>query len=303
MPFETTPLSDGNEIPQIAYGTGSVWKGEDVAKYVDQALEQGFAHIDTAQYYANEDSVGTAIRQSGLQRSEFYLTTKFSDGKDVRAVFNDSLEKLGLSYVDLYLVHFPQAIQDDLEGKWRAFEQIKKEGLARSIGVSNFSVNSLEALWKVAKIKPVVNQIQFHPYNYVENKPILDFAEKHGIVVEAYSSLTPITKTPGGPVDAVLEKIGKRIGATPAQVVLSWVKSKGVVIVTTSSKKERLQEYLAVADLPPLTLEEIAEIEEAGAKGPNAGFTRRAFVRRILPAAVATALWIGFRSFTSTSPA
>jgi len=173
-----------------------------------------------------------------------------------------------VTYVDLFLIHFPTDVQD-IPTAWKEFEKIKAAGLAKSIGVSNFSVQDLELLLQDAKVVPAVNQIRFHLYNYKENVALLDFANKHGIVVEAYSPLTPITKSPGGPVDAVTERIGARIGATPAQVILSWVKSKDIVIVTTTSRKERLQEYLAVGDLSPLTADDIRELEAAGAQGPK----------------------------------
>ncbi|KAF8586934.1 Aldo/keto reductase [Ramaria rubella] len=279
MPFASTPLNDGNKLPQIAFGTGSALYGRDATDSVEQALDSGFWHIDTAASeiyvdvrasaaYGNEASVGVAIRESGLKREELYITTKY-DGGDIREEIEKSLKKLGTSYVDLYLIHFPQFVEGRFESAWVEFEKIKADGLAKSIGVSNFNVQDLQLLLKTAKIVPAVNQVNFNPYNYNENLPLLEYSAKHGIVTEAYSSLTPITKTPGGPVDKPVEQAAKRLGATPAQVILSWVKSKGVVIVTTSSKKDRLKEYLEVADLPPLTAQEIAEIDAAGAKGPS----------------------------------
>jgi len=150
---------------------------------------------------------------------------------------------------------------------------VHKDGLAKSIGVSNFVIpQQLEDLIKVANVKPVVNQIMLHPYNHHEMKPILDLCAKHDIVVEAYSSLAPITTYPGGPVDAPIKTAAKRIGATPTQVVFLWVKAKGAVVVTTTSTKAHMEEYLAVADLPALTAEEVAAIDAAGANGPPSGF-------------------------------
>ncbi|KAG6864526.1 hypothetical protein C0991_008927 [Blastosporella zonata] len=174
---------------------------------------------------------------------------------------------LGLKFVDLYLIHHPRLIEHDVEGSWRDFEKIKEDGLARSIGVSNFKLMQLQVIIKVAKIKPAVNQIFFHPYNYHEHKSLLEYSAKHGIVTEAYGSLAPITKFPGGPVDVPVNAAAKRLGCTPGQVIFAWIRAKGVIIVTTSSKKTRLKEYLAVDDLPPLTDEEIQAIDEAGAKG------------------------------------
>ncbi|PCH40290.1 Aldo/keto reductase [Wolfiporia cocos MD-104 SS10] len=269
MPFGTVTLNDGNEMPTIAFGTGSKWKGQDVTDYVSEAIEAGFSHIDTAQFYANEDSVGTAIRQSGLNRSDLFITTKWSGLASVRESIEASLSKLNLKQVDLYLIHNP-AVVKDLEADWRSFEIAQADGLVKSIGVSNFSVELMQKLVKIAKVKPTVNQIMLHPYNYAQNKELLEYCAKHKVIVEAYSSLSPITSLPGGPVDKPVNAAAKRLGATPAQVIQAWVRAKGVVIVTTSSSQDRMKEYLAVADLllASLTDEEIAAIDAAGAQGP-----------------------------------
>jgi len=260
------PLNDGNSIHPIAFGSGTVFRDTDVTKYVLQALKAGFTHVDTAQVYRNEQYVGAAIRQYGTKRENLYITTKFGGG-DLRTEFEASLRKLGLEYVDLYLIHHPNLVRGNLKATWRAMERIKEEGLSKSIGVSNFTISDLEELLAFAKIKPSVNQVMFHPYNWPKSSSLLSFATKHGIVLESYSGLTPITKMPGGPLDPVLEKIAKARGATPAQIIFSWVHSKRVVIVTTSSKEERLEEYLNFAKLRPLTKEEIAEIERASTQG------------------------------------
>ncbi|KAI0826779.1 Aldo/keto reductase [Trametes gibbosa] len=267
MPFGKVKLNDGTEMPAIAFGTGSKWKGQDVTDYVIQAVETGFSHLDTAQWYQTEDSVGRAIHDSALDRSALYITTKWSGLTSIPEAIQNSLKQLGVKQVDLYLVHNPSAMKD-LETGWSEFEKIQEAGYSKSIGVSNFDLPLLQKLVKVAKVTPAVNQILFHPYNYAQNKDLLEFSAKHGIITEAYSSLQPITKYPGGPVDKPVEEAAKRLNATPTQVLLAWVRSKGVVIVTTSSTKAHLQEYLAVADLPDLTEKEIAAIDEAGAKGP-----------------------------------
>ncbi|KAG1748592.1 NADP-dependent oxidoreductase domain-containing protein [Suillus lakei] len=285
MPFGTVTLNDGNEFPIIAFGTGSTMKFRDVTDYVGQAIENGFSHIDTAQYYQTETYVGLAIKESGLPRSNLYVSTKYSAIGTPRQAIQQSLNKIGLSYVDMYMVHAPRTLPD-LESGWQEFEKMKKDGLTRSIGVSNFSIEDLQKLLKTAVTKPTINQIQFHPYNYASHKALLEYCAKQNIIVEAFGSLNSITQNPGGPVDAVVNAAARRIGATPNQVIFSWVRSKGVAIVTTSRTKERLQEYLAVEDLrmcrtmkhdivlaylnraAPLTSEEIAAIDEAGAKGP-----------------------------------
>jgi len=265
MPFGTVPLNDGKKIPAIAFGTGSIYKRTDVTELVHQALDAGFWHIDTAQGYETEVYVGKVIHESGLARSDLYITTKFGRG-DVQEVFKQSLLNLGLTYVDLYLIHQPTV--PDVDAVWNEFETIKKDGQAKSIGVSNFTLEQLQSLVKNALVLPAVNQIELHPYNYAEKKSVLEWAAQHGIVTEAYSSLSSITKFPGGPVDVPVAAAAARLGITPTQVLLSWVRAKGAVIVTTTSSKERLQEYLAVGDLPPLSEADIAAIDKAGAKGP-----------------------------------
>ncbi|KAJ3523348.1 hypothetical protein NM688_g8745 [Phlebia brevispora] len=267
MPFEEVELNDGTTMPSIAFGTGSKWKGHDVTSYVEQAIELGFSHIDTAQFYGTEQYVGTAIRESGLARADIYVTTKYSGLGTPSYAINNSLQKLGLKSVDLYLIHNPASLTI-YPGLWSQFEKFQELGLTKSIGVSNFNLEQLQSLVSRAKVVPAVNQINFSPYNYAQNKELLEYSKKHGIVTEAYSSLSPITRYPGGPVDKPVNAAAKRLEITPTQVILSWVRSKGVVIVTTSSTKEHMQEYLEVADLPPLTDEEIAAIDEAGAKGP-----------------------------------
>ncbi|TFK70964.1 Aldo/keto reductase [Pluteus cervinus] len=278
MPFEKIPLNDGNEIPAIAFGSGSKWKGKDVVDAVGQAIEAGFSHLDTAQYYKNEDDVGVAIRESGLARSELFVTTKYGGG-DIQEAIQTSLTKLGLKQVDLYLIHMPNTVAGRFAEAWREFEKIKADGLAKSIGVSNFTLEQLQEIIKTAHVKPAVNQIKFHPYNYAENKALLEYAATHGIVIEAYSPLTPITQVPGGPVDIPVGLIAKRHGIAPTQVVLAWAKAKGVVIVTTSSSKQHLQEYLDVGDVE-LTKDDIAAIDEAGAKGPYSPLIRITFFQR-----------------------
>ncbi|KAI5900403.1 Aldo/keto reductase [Schizophyllum commune H4-8] len=305
MAFGTVTLNDGHAIPAIAYGTGSKWKQKSVVEYVATAIDTGFSHIDTAQRalsptsfhsqvayisseYSTEPDVGQAIRESGLARSDFFVTTKFGGG-EVQEEFNKSLNNLGLKQVDLYLIHFPTPRivgEKGVAGTWLELEKIRNSGrakcdcllpiitlvvlteAARSIGVSNFQVSHLESVAEVSTITPAVNQIHLHPYNYAEMKPVLQYCAAHGIVVEAYSSLDPITKFPGGPVDAPLVAAASRRGATPVQALFLWVRAKGVVIVTTSSTKAHMEEYLAVGDLEPLTPEEVAAIDEAGKDGP-----------------------------------
>jgi len=284
MPFSEIKLNDGNKIPSIAYGTGSVNKGKDIHEYIELALDTGFCHIDTAHVYRNERAVAIAIRESGLDRSELFITSKY-DGGGVEDLVRESLEALEIKQLDLYLIHWPAAASEngDFERTWRGFERVKQEGLTKSIGVSNFTVEDLQKLLKIAHVKPAVNQIKLHPYNHAAHASLLDYHATHGIVTEAYGSLAPITTFPGGPVDVPVQKAAQRLGITPTQVIFLWVKAKGAVIVTTSSSKQHLEQYIAAGDLPPLTEEEVAAIDAAGAKGPPVTLlsVKEHFVRRV----------------------
>ncbi|KAF7357252.1 Aldo/keto reductase [Mycena sanguinolenta] len=275
MPWDPRPLNDGREIPSIGFGTWKMGNGEAPITQVDQAISVGFSHVDTAQAYRNETEAGIAIRESGLERKEIFITTKYSglDGLDIRTSINNSLKNLGVSYVDLYLIHHPRLAVPDIPTAWAEMEAIQAEGLVKSIGVSNFEVDHLAILLASAKVKPAANQILLHPYVYARQLPMLEYAAKHNIVIEAYSALIPITTFPGGPVDAPL--------------LLAWTKAKGAVVITTqtdvirnstSSKKDRLLGYLNAGDLQ-LTADDILSIDVAGAKGPP--YARR-FARQLL---------------------
>jgi len=265
MGFKDLKLNDGREIPAIGYGTGLIGYDEDAISQIQQGISLGFRHIDTAQAYGNETEAGDALIRSGIERKDVWITTKFSGvpGLSIRASIEESLKKLGVAYVDLYLIHNVNAIKGDIAGAWREFELLKKEGLAKSIGVSNFSVDNLKELFRTAEVKPAVNQILLHPYVYSKQKELIEFQNKHNIVTEAYSSLIPIRRQPGGPVDKPVAEIGKRLGLAPEQVLLAWVKAKGAVILTTSSKEQRLKGYLAVGDID-LSAADVEAIDAAG---------------------------------------
>ncbi|KAF8587657.1 Aldo/keto reductase [Ramaria rubella] len=267
MPWETLQLDSGDEIPTIGFGTWTTGNGEQATDQVEQAISVGFDHVDTAQSYRNESEAGQGLRESGIPRSEIFITTKFSGLKDPETSIQDSLRNLGVKNVDLYLIHHSRLANGDIPGLWRTFEKIHAQGLAKNIGVSNYNVADLTILLKEAKVKPAVNQILLHPYVYAEQLPIIEFCNKHGIVIEAYSPLIPITKQPGGPLEKPLAQIAERTAATHDQILLAWNKAKGSVVLTTSSKKSRLEGYLKAGDLE-LTMEEIRDIDFAGAVGP-----------------------------------
>jgi len=266
MPFPTILLNDGRKIPQIGFGTWKIPKEVCVGQ-VDQAIDLGFDHVDSAQGYRNEEEVGIAFKDSGLSRSEVWITTKWStDTKTARESCEDSLQKLGVEYIDLYLIHGPWVFKDDIPGTWKQMEELHREGKVKSIGVSNYSVDNLKELLASCSIKPVVNQILLHPYVIKETVPLLEFMAEQHIVPEAYSVLIPLTSRPGGPVDKPVQKIADRLSVKPEQVLLAWAKAKRAIIVTTSSKKERLQGYLDVGDFD-LTDSDVAAIDKAGVKG------------------------------------
>ncbi|KAJ7480661.1 Aldo/keto reductase [Mycena latifolia] len=295
MPWNAIQLNDGREIPSLGFGTWKMGNGDGPITQVDQAISVGFSHIDTAQAYRNEAEAGVAIRESGLSRKEIWITTKYSglDGLDIKTSIQNSLKNLGVSYVDLYLIHHPRLAVPDIPTAWKEMEEIQAQGLVKSIGVSNFEVNDLAILLASAKVKPVANQILLHPYVYARQLPILEYAAKHKIVIEAYSALIPVTSLPGGPVDAPVGAIAERLGVSNDQVLLAWTKAKGAVVVTTSSKKERLLGYLNAGDLA-LTSEDIAAIDAAGAKGAPLSPVKR-FASRLAGIALVS-LIAGFAS-------
>ncbi|KAF9449874.1 Aldo/keto reductase [Macrolepiota fuliginosa MF-IS2] len=268
MPWDSITLNDGNVIPRIAFGTWTLGNGQGPIDQVEQAISVGFSHVDTAQSYRNEEEAGKAIRESGLARKEIFITTKYSglNGLDIQTSIKNSLKNLGVSYVDLYLIHHPRLAVPDIPTAWRKMEEIKEKGLAKSIGVSNFGIPELKTLLASAKIKPAANQILFHPYVYAQQAPIAAFAASEGIAIEAYSSLIPLTHRPGGPVDIPVNKIAGRRNIAPEQVLLAWVKAKGAIAVTTSSKRDRLERYLNAGDIK-LSEVEILAIDTAGAEG------------------------------------
>jgi len=267
MPWDPVKLNDGNAIPSIGFGTWTLGNGQGPIDQVEQAISVGFSHVDTAQSYRNEEEAGKAIRESGLAREEIFITTKYSglNGLDIQTSLKNSLKNLGVSHVDLYLIHHPRLAVPDIPTAWRELEEIKQKGLAKSIGVSNFGVSELKTLLASAKIKPAANQILLHPYVYAQQAPILAFAASEGIAIEAYSSLIPLTHRPGGPVDIPVSEIAERKKIAPEQVLLAWVKAKGAIVVTTSSKRDRLERYLDAGDIE-LTEAEILAIDNAGAE-------------------------------------
>jgi len=261
------PLADGNSIPLLGLGVWQIPNGPDCVNAVRWALELGYRHIDTAQAYRNEESVGRALRESGIARDEVFVTTKFRpSSRDPVAEAEASLRRLGVDYVDLYIVHWPGG---GPTRAWPGMERAHELGYARSIGVSNFDATELRQLLEAASIAPVVNQVQFSPYEY--RKGLLDACRADGIVLEAYSPLGH-----GRHIGSeTASRIAQRLGRTPAQVLLRWCIERDVPLIAKSTHRGRIAENAQIFDF---SLSE-ADMTELDALDGTGG-TRRALERK-----------------------
>jgi 2,5-diketo-D-gluconate reductase A len=268
----TVTLNDGHEIPQLGFGVFQI-PPEDTATAVTRALETGYRHIDTAEMYRNERGVGEAIRASDVARDEIWVTSKLSNAchhpDDARKAFEHTLSELGSDYVDLFLIHWPlpTLYDGDYVSTWKVLEELKHQGRARSIGVSNFQVEHLERLARETAVTPAVNQIELHPY--LLNDQVHRYGEDHGIATEAWS---PIAQ--GGVLDdPVITEIADRIGRTPAQVVLRWHLERGSIVFPKSTTPSRIQENFELFgfELEDADIEAIAALNkgEDGRTGPH----------------------------------
>ena len=257
MSTPTILLNNGKTIPQIGFGTSPL-NDEEVVPAVIAAIEAGYRHIDTAYKYNNEQGVGKAIRDSGINREEVFITTKL-DGRfqgDDRAIggLDESLRRLGMEYVNLLLIHWPLPQRDQYVSTWKTFEKLLAAGKTHSIGLSNFKPAHIERLVAEASIRPVVNQIQLNPR--ITRPEQRAYNAEHGIVTEAWSPL--------GAGNDLLEQsalaaIGEKYGKTPAQVVLRWHIDLGIVALPRSSNPERIAQNIDIFDFT-LTNDEIAAI-------------------------------------------
>jgi len=268
----TIDLNDGARIPQLGFGVFQI-EPDKTAQSVQTALEIGYRHIDTAEMYQNEAGVGQGIRDNGLDRAEVYITSKLNNGyhkpDDARRAFDATLEKLGFDYVDLFLIHWPlpTLYDGDFVSTWQTLEEFKKDGRARSIGVSNFQVDHLQRLARETATTPAVNQIEVHPY--FTNDLVRAYGAEHGIATEAWS---PIAQ---GQVlgDPVVKQIAEVSGRTPAQVVLRWHIQRGDIVFPKSVTPQRIKENLELFDfnLDDADMNAVSSLDkgEAGRTGPN----------------------------------
>jgi 2,5-diketo-D-gluconate reductase A len=245
-------LADGNEMPLLGLGVWQVPNGKECVNAVRWALELGYRHIDTAQGYGNEESVGQALRESGIPRDEVFITTKFQPArKGAFAAMEQSLQRLGVDHVDLYIVHWPEK---SATRAWSGMERAHEAGYARSIGVSNYSAEELRQLLAKTADPPLVNQVQFSPYEY--RMALLDACRQHGIALEAYSTLGTGDHLNGHTVARVAQKHGR----SPAQVLLRWCVQRGIPVIPKSTHRERIAENAQLFDFE-LSSEDVAELD------------------------------------------
>lgn len=279
-----TLSTTGAKIPSIAYGTGTAWfkYGNDTVdeKLVDSiltAIKAGFKHIDGAEVYGTDVEVGKAIKKSGIKREDLWFTEKYFAGDHTYSLHSPDanpleslkscLKRLDLEYVDLFLLHSPfikkEAYGFTLEEAWGYAEKLQELGLAKNIGVSNFAVTDLQKILPIAKVKPQVNQIEHSAYLANQTPGIVEFCQKEGILIEAYSPLGPLTKGKPGPLDLVIEKLTAKYGKTDSQILLRFTLQEGILPITTTKKESRMKEYLEIFDFE-LTADEFAEIATVG---------------------------------------
>jgi diketogulonate reductase-like aldo/keto reductase len=258
-------LNDGRSIPQLGLGVWQIPNGRQCETAVLAALENGYRHVDTASLYGNEDSVGAAVRASGIPREEIFITTKLwnSDHGNPERALAASLQRLKVDYVDLYLIHYP--VRERLRS-WRILEKLHREGKARSIGVSNFTIGHLTELLAQTETVPSVNQVEFHPYLY--QRELLEFCASRGIVLEAYCPLTQGQRlkdpklvgiarryrvgsnaSPGGSKIAVMSKMtGEKESKSTAQILIRWAIQHQLVVIPKSANPGRICENANVFD-------------------------------------------------------
>ena len=264
----TVTLNNGVEMPQLGFGVFQVPDAETTAA-VAEALKAGYRSIDTAAIYGNERGVGQAIAESGITRDELFITSKVWNSdqgfEETLAAYDASLEKLGLEYLDLYLIHWPAPANGRFIETWKALEKLYADGRVRAIGVSNFEPGHLEQLLTEAAVVPAVNQVELHPA--LQNLAVQDFDAAHGIVTEAWSPLAQGAALKDPSVLAIAEAHGR----TPAQVILRWHLQQGRVVIPKSVTPSRIAENLDVFgfELSAEELRAVDALEKDGRTGPH----------------------------------
>jgi diketogulonate reductase-like aldo/keto reductase len=254
-------LADGNQIPLLGLGVWQTKDGKETVDSVRWALELGYRHIDTAQAYGNEGSVGQGLRESGVPREDVYITTKFYPGKpDAEEEAKRSLERLGVDYVDLYIIHWPQG---GPTWAWEGMQRAQAAGYARSIGVSNFGVRELDELLGISDVDPVVNQVQFSPFEF--RRALWEAGEERGVALEAYSPLGTGRHLGDPRVGAIAERHGR----TPAQVLIRWALERNLIVLPKSTHRERIEANAQVFDFA-LTEEDVAALDALDTTGGTA---------------------------------
>lgn len=296
-----TYLQLGYGLGTANYKAGGASFDEKIVDNTVMAIKAGYHHLDGAEgacnithsltlptdhhfltrslVYGNEEELGAAIKKAGVPREKLYVTAKISGTKkqDTEEAFATSLKKLDLEYVDLYLIHAPFFADSDeeLQQKWADLEAIQASGRAKSIGLSNFLQPQIEAILKTAKVVPAINQIEFHPH--LQHGDLLQFHRDNNIAVSCYAPLTPITSDVDSPVRTIWANLSKKYGVSDSVIGLRWCIDQGLIVITTSSKEERLQSYLNHIPAIKLTPREVKEIAEAGKTKHVRGFWKNKF--------------------------
>jgi diketogulonate reductase-like aldo/keto reductase len=254
----TRALADGNRMPLLGLGVWQVPNGPQCVNAVRWALQLGYRHIDTAQAYGNEESVGQGLRESGVPRGEVFITTKFYPARsDPAREAEQSLRRLGVEEVDLYIIHWPQR---GPTWAWPGMERARERGYARSIGISNFSADELEQVMAVASTPPVLDQVQFSPFKF--RRKLLEACERRDIVLEAYSPLGTGRHLSDRRVDAIAQSVGR----TPAQVLLRWCLQRELPVIPKSTHRERIEENAQIFDftLSDQDMQALDALDETG---------------------------------------